>query len=150
VVAEQEVWRRARQRGHAEQHHAGRYPPGPVPLAAVVREQQRRTDLSDLGGAEHQSHGLALQLEQLLQRGDDAHEIRGEHALQHPAEAERGKEHLLGREHLHPLGPARPDAALRVAAAAAAVVAVVAAADPPCRLCTFRLMVLSSGTATSR
>jgi len=121
MVAEQEVRRRARERGHAEQHHAGRYPPGPVSLAAVVREQQRRTDLSDFGGAEHQSHGLALQLEQLLQRGDDAHEIRGEHSLQHPAEAERGQEHLLGREHLHPLGPARPDAALHVA-----VVVVVA------------------------
>lgn len=119
VVAEQEVRRRARERGHPEQHHAASDPPRPVALSAVVREQQRRADLPDLRGAQHDAHRLALQLEQLLQRGDHAHEVRGEHALQHPAEAERGQEHLLRSEHLHPLGPARPDAALRSAAAAA-------------------------------
>jgi len=84
-------------------------------LAAVIREQQGRSNLSDFSGAKHQSHCLALQLEQLLQRGDHANKVRREHALQHPAEAERGQEHLLGRKHLHPFGPARTDAALLVA-----------------------------------
>jgi len=91
-------------------------------LAAVIREQQGRSDLSDFGGTQHQSHCLALQLEQLLQRGDHADKVRREHALQHPAEAERGQEHLLGREHLHPFGPARSDATLRVAIVVVVVV----------------------------
>lgn len=95
-------------------------------LTAVIREQQRRSDLANFGGAQHDAHRLALQLEQFFQRGDDAHKVRGEHALQHPAKAESGQKHLLGREHLHPFGFTRPDAALHVAVVV--VVGVFAAA----------------------
>jgi len=73
-----------------------------VTLAAVVGEQERAADLADLSGAHDQSGGLGLDLEKLLDGGDDRDEVGVVHALQHPRDAEDGKEGLLGGERLHP------------------------------------------------
>lgn len=116
LVAEEEVRQRAGEGGDGEEHHAPGDPLGPVTLAAVVGEQKRRADLADLGGAHDDARRLGLDLEELLDGGDDADEVGVVHALQHPRDAEGDEEGLLGGEDLHPARRARPDAAAQVVA----------------------------------
>lgn len=100
--------------GDSEEDHAPSDPLRPVTLAAVVGEQERAADLSDFGGTHDQSGGLGLDLEELLDGGDDRDKVGVVHALQHPRDAEDGEEGLLGGKRLHPSRRPPPQSALEL------------------------------------
>lgn len=83
LFPEDKVGYRAGERAHGEEDHAPGYPLGPVTLAAIIRQQQGGSDLTDLRGRHDNARRLRLDLEEFLYGRDDGDKIRIVHALKH-------------------------------------------------------------------
>lgn len=64
-------------------------------MAAIIGEHEGATDLTNFSGTQNHTGNFALQLKQFLDSRYHADEIRREHALQHPCQAEGNQKRLL-------------------------------------------------------